>query len=131
MAEHTGRGATDEKTIFLLTGAGPLTAGESAQHTGLATASVTSLLDRLERKGFVRRVRDSADRRRVMAELDATRFAELVRLFVALGDTLSLLLDGFNDAQLLTNTEFVTRATQYARQAMARLHQATAGRESA
>jgi DNA-binding MarR family transcriptional regulator len=67
----------EEKTIFLLSGAGPLTAGEIAQHTGLATVSVPSLLDRLERKGFVRRLRDSADRRRVMVELDATQFAEL------------------------------------------------------
>jgi hypothetical protein len=51
-------------------------------------------------------------------------------LFDALGDTFSLLLDGFNDAQLLTIMAFVTRATQYAQQAMAQLHQATEGRES-
>lgn len=131
MAEQIGLGATEEKTLFLLNGAGPLTAGEIAQHTGLATASVTSLLDRLERKGFVRRVRDRGDRRRVMVELDETRFAELVRLFDALGDTFSPLLDGFSDEHLIIIMEFLTRATQYTQQAMAQLRAATADREGA
>src|SRR5204863_2167293 len=59
---------TDYKTLGILERLGPMSAGEIASHSGLASASVTNLLDRLERKGFVRRVRDAADRRRVLAE---------------------------------------------------------------
>src|SRR4051812_39465439 len=68
IAEQIGIGATEEKTLFILSGAGPLTAGEIAQKTGLTTASVTSLIDRLENKGFVRRLHDTKDRRRIIVE---------------------------------------------------------------
>src|SRR5690606_11278709 len=57
---------TDYKTLGLLERLGPLSAGEIARHAGLAPASVTNLVDRLEHRGFVRRVHDTADRRRVL-----------------------------------------------------------------
>ena len=68
MAERAGLTATDAKTMDILARHGSLTAGELSSHTGLATASVTSLIDRLEARGMVRRVRDRADRRRVIVE---------------------------------------------------------------
>src|SRR5687767_13122926 len=37
---------------------GPKAAGELSEGTGLSSAATTSLIDRLEHKGFVRRVRD-------------------------------------------------------------------------
>src|SRR5260370_37393454 len=55
IAERSGLTATDTKTIDTLIRLGRVTAGEVAGYTGLATASVTSLIDRLERKGLVRR----------------------------------------------------------------------------
>lgn len=48
---------------------GPKSAGELSQGTGLSSAATTSLIDRLERKGFVQRVRDAVDRRRVLVEM--------------------------------------------------------------
>jgi DNA-binding MarR family transcriptional regulator len=48
---------------------GPVTAGYLAEVTGLTTGSITTVIDRLERHGFARRVRDPADRRRVLVEL--------------------------------------------------------------
>ena len=48
---------------------GPLTAGRLAELTGLTTAAITTVLDRLERAGYARRVHDAADRRRVIVEL--------------------------------------------------------------
>ncbi|HSL71291.1 MAG TPA: MarR family transcriptional regulator [Longimicrobiales bacterium] len=59
---------TDYKTLGILDRLGPMSAGEIAEHSGLATASVTNLIDRLERKRFVRRVPDPKDRRKVMVE---------------------------------------------------------------
>jgi len=46
-----------------------MTAGALAEVAGLSSGAVTFLLDRLERGGFVRRVRDAEDRRRVLVEL--------------------------------------------------------------
>jgi DNA-binding MarR family transcriptional regulator len=47
---------------------GPLTAGRLAELSGLTTAAVTAVLDRVERAGYARRVRDQKDRRQVIVE---------------------------------------------------------------
>jgi len=48
---------------------GAKAAGQLSAGTGLSSAATTTLIDRLEQKGFVRRVRDSVDRRRVLVEM--------------------------------------------------------------
>ena len=45
-----------------------MSAGELADRTGLTTGAMTTALDRLERAGYARRVRDAGDRRRVFVE---------------------------------------------------------------
>ncbi len=70
-AERIGINATDLNCLNIVALTGHLTAGELAAQTGLTTASITAVLDRLEGGGFVRRVRDPRDRRRVMVELSA------------------------------------------------------------
>ena len=124
IAEQVGLGATEEKTLLILSG-GPLTAGEIAQKTGLTTPSVTSLIDRLERKGFVHRVRDLQDRRRVNVELDQERFAELTKVFGALQGQFDPLLEGYNDEQLSTILDFLTRMTTLSQESMAAMQRKT------
>jgi DNA-binding MarR family transcriptional regulator len=48
---------------------GPKTAGMLATATGLRPAATTALIDRLEAKGLVERVRDETDRRRVLVRM--------------------------------------------------------------
>ncbi len=112
MAEHVGLGATEEKTLGLLGRFGPLTAGEIATHTGLTTPSVTGLIDRLESKGMVQRVRDPHDRRRVIVEPNQERLAELERLFSSVQETFRELLEIYSDEQLATIADFLTRSAQ-------------------
>jgi DNA-binding MarR family transcriptional regulator len=64
-----GLNPTDVRCVDLLDQYGTMTAGALAEVAGLSTGAVTFLLDRLERAGFVRRVRDLEDRRRVLVEL--------------------------------------------------------------
>jgi DNA-binding MarR family transcriptional regulator len=47
----------------------PTTVNELARHMGVTAATMSLALDRLERKGYVERARDSADRRRVQLRL--------------------------------------------------------------
>jgi DNA-binding MarR family transcriptional regulator len=57
-----------------LAASGPLTVGEQAEHLGLRRNSVSELLQRLEAKGLVARIRDERDERRVLVWLtDAGR----------------------------------------------------------
>jgi DNA-binding MarR family transcriptional regulator len=68
-AERIGINLTDLNCLNILSFSGQLTAGELARATGLTTASITGVLDRLEEAGYVRRERDAQDRRRVVVRL--------------------------------------------------------------
>jgi DNA-binding MarR family transcriptional regulator len=47
----------------------PTTVNELARHMGVTAGTMSIALDRLERKGYIGRLRDSADRRRVHVRL--------------------------------------------------------------
>ncbi|AKF03513.1 MarR family winged helix-turn-helix transcriptional regulator [Sandaracinus amylolyticus] len=121
IAESVGLSATDEKTIEILARLGPLSAGEIAQHTGLASASVTSLIDRLEERGLVRRVRDAVDRRRVMVEVAPEKSAELGAMFEPIRREMETLLAKYDDAQLAAIADYLSRAAAWSREHAAAL----------
>jgi DNA-binding MarR family transcriptional regulator len=68
-AQKLGVNQTDLRALNVVENQGPLTAGRLAELMGLTTAAVTAVLDRLERAGYARRVRDEKDRRQVIVEL--------------------------------------------------------------
>jgi DNA-binding MarR family transcriptional regulator len=67
--EKLGINRTDGRCLDILENQGPMTAGRLAELSGLTTAAVTAVLDRLEKAGYARRVRDQKDRRQVIVEL--------------------------------------------------------------
>jgi DNA-binding MarR family transcriptional regulator len=67
--EKLGINRTDLRCLNIVDNQGPMTAGRLADLSGLTTAAVTAVLDRLERAGYARRVRDQPDRRQVIVEL--------------------------------------------------------------
>ncbi|WP_165969033.1 MarR family transcriptional regulator [Actinomadura sp. KC06] len=68
-ARRLGVNRTDLRCLSRLTARGPLTASELAAAAGLTGGAATTAIDRLERAGLARRVRDEADRRRVLVHL--------------------------------------------------------------
>ncbi|GAA1386222.1 hypothetical protein GCM10009613_19850 [Pseudonocardia kongjuensis] len=66
-----GLGVPEVVTLAHLAVTGAVRAGEVAERTGLSQGSVTALVDRLERRGFVARVRPPENRRLVLVELTA------------------------------------------------------------
>lgn len=56
----------DYMSIDIMREKGPITAGELSKLSGLTTGSVTALIDRLEKHGYVRRENDPNDRRKVI-----------------------------------------------------------------
>jgi DNA-binding MarR family transcriptional regulator len=109
VASLLGLHPTDYKVVGLLERLGALSAGDIARHSGLATASVTNLLDRLEEKGFVRRVRDTEDRRRVLIELVRDRLSAGRALFSSTIESLSKLFEGYSDQELDIIADFLRR----------------------
>ncbi|WP_330230462.1 MarR family transcriptional regulator [Nocardia sp. NBC_00508] len=121
VAARMGLGMTEEKALDLLERLGPLTAGDIAQRAGLAPASVSGLIDRLEVKGFVRRTKGTTDRRRVVVEINYEHIAGFGRLFEGLVAGLTELYAGYSDEQLELILDFLRNATRIQRAATADL----------
>jgi DNA-binding transcriptional regulator GbsR (MarR family) len=118
IAHRIGLNGTDHKCADLLFQMGPMTAGELAEWTGVTTGAITGVLDRLEQAGFVRRVKDPHDRRRVIIELNPSpelmdRMNTLFRSFIgAVEETAS----HYTDAQLEVIIDFMNRTAAATRE---------------
>jgi DNA-binding MarR family transcriptional regulator len=115
-ADLHGLGRTDVRALVAIMDAArrgePLTAGGLGAAVSLSSASVTALVDRLERAGHVRRVRDPADRRRVVLEMTATAMAAGTAFFGGLQRDLVAAMDGYSDADLAVVRRFLTEMTE-------------------
>jgi DNA-binding MarR family transcriptional regulator len=67
-ALYLGINTTDGRAIDVIDQAGRITAGDLARELRLSTGAVTTIVDRLEKAGYARRVADPDDRRRVLIE---------------------------------------------------------------
>ena len=79
---------------------GPKTAGELSAGTGLSSAATTTLIDRLEARGFARRVADPTDRRRVLVEMTPEGARQVGRFYGPLVTEGARLLDGIPSADI-------------------------------
>ena len=82
--------AADLECLDLITRYGPLSPSALAQRAGLHPATLTGILDRLERGGWIDRDRHPSDRRGVVVRAARGRGAEILRLY--------LVDSGMNDA---------------------------------
>ncbi|HTT94433.1 MAG TPA: MarR family transcriptional regulator [Solirubrobacterales bacterium] len=64
-----GVNRTDARCLDVVQQAGRISAGELAERAGLTSGALTAVIDRLEDKGYVRRMPDPQDRRRVLLEV--------------------------------------------------------------
>lgn len=108
IAEHVGLSATDHKCLDLAVQAErPLTAGQIAELSGLSTGAVTGVIDRLERAGFVRRVRDPHDRRKVLVEVSRGSLSRYGNAYDGLWAALESSLTGYTDDEIDAIERFV------------------------
>jgi DNA-binding MarR family transcriptional regulator len=106
-SQRLGLGGTDSRFLALLSLHGPLTPGRLAALTGLTTGSVTGVIDRLERGGFVRRERDSTDRRRVRVVREPAAVARLAAEYAERVDTLEAAMRRREPAELAVIARFL------------------------
>jgi len=121
-ADKIGINATDLNCLNILSFSGQLTAGELAKATGLTTASITGVVDRLEQAGLVRRERDAEDRRRVVIHLDLQRaVTSVMPVFGPMMGAWQRLADRYTDDELRLIVEYYGQMEQIIREHLARL----------
>lgn len=111
VAQRVGLGGSDSQFLNLLGLHGPLTPGRLAELSGLTTGTVTGVIDRLERAGFVRRERDAGDRRKVLVTMVAEAMAGLAEHYREHGEHLDALLRRRDAAQLRVIAAFLSELT--------------------
>jgi DNA-binding MarR family transcriptional regulator len=81
VAAHLGINRTDLRCLDVLIELETATPGLLAERLGLTTGSVTAMLDRLERLGYLTRSPDPADRRRVIVRPTASAVAAAMDIY--------------------------------------------------
>jgi len=121
-ADRIGINTTDLNCLNILSLTGPMTAGELAKATGLTTASITGVVDRLEASGFVRRERDTRDRRRVVIHVILKRAArDVAPVFAPMMLAWQAIAASYSDEQLALIVEFERQIEQLMRAHLVRL----------
>src|ERR1700704_87467 len=82
----------DLDCLDILDSSGPLSPSALARLAGLHPATMTGILDRLERGDWIVRERDPADRRAVLVRVVRDRYAELMRLYTGMNRGMNKLL---------------------------------------
>ncbi|HEX3786999.1 MAG TPA: MarR family transcriptional regulator [Pseudonocardiaceae bacterium] len=122
VAERAGLSATDSKCLDLAVRADrPLTAGQIADLSGLSTGAVTGVIDRLERAGYVRRVRDPDDRRKVLVEVTRSNLSRFGDVFEGLSAALGEVLADYTPAELAVIERYISETIEITRTETARL----------
>jgi DNA-binding MarR family transcriptional regulator len=99
VADRLGLNRTDLRCLDWLFD-GPKTAGQLAVATALSTAATTTLVDRLEQRGLVRRVRDTTDRRKVLVEMTEEGWRRTHEFYAPLAEQGARMLEQYSDGQL-------------------------------
>ncbi|WP_339324205.1 MarR family transcriptional regulator [Paenibacillus sp. FSL W8-0194] len=108
IAAKLGLNSTDHKCLDVILKNQPLTAGQLSALTGLTTGAVTGVLNRLEQAGYVSRVQDPQDKRRVVICIDQEKAAkDIVPLFETFGKDLDQMLSRYDDAELENILDFI------------------------
>jgi DNA-binding MarR family transcriptional regulator len=106
-ADHLGLNRTDTRCLDIIERLDGVSAGRLAAEAGLSTGAVTTVLDRLERAGYARRVPDPGDRRRVLVELTPGARQLLRDLFAPLVEGTVRQLEGYTTEEVSLVRDFL------------------------
>jgi DNA-binding MarR family transcriptional regulator len=96
---------------------GPLSPSVLARRAGLHPATLTGILDRLEKGGWIVRERDPSDRRAVVVRVARERYADIMRLYQGMNRGMNKLLAGYSDSELGVIADFMRRTVEAGRDA--------------
>jgi len=111
----------DFDCLNLLNQHGPLGPGALAKLAGLHPATMTGVLDRLERAGWATRDRDPADRRAVVVRSAPERGREIFELYAGMNGSMDEICADYTIEQLEIIEEFLRRTAAAGRDSTVRL----------
>ncbi len=117
VADRLGLHITDHKCMGMLCRSGPLSAGRLAELTGLTTGAITGVLNRLERHGYARRVRNPKDKRNINVEaVNAEEFNRRMHALLGpLGEKMRQLCSRYTVDEMALIDNFIRDAVEISR----------------
>ncbi|WP_329052761.1 MarR family transcriptional regulator [Amycolatopsis sp. NBC_01488] len=113
VSAHLALNDVDLDCLELIARHGPVSPSALARRAGLHPATMTGILDRLQKGGWIVRERDpdAADRRAVEVRAVRGRNAELFRLYAGMNTAMDDLCAGYSEEELALIAGFLRRAT--------------------
>lgn len=127
VADRLGINRTDLRCLSIIQSRGPLTAGQLAEAAGLTSGAVTTVVDRLERAGYARRLPDPADRRRVLVDVTSKAGRDVGSIYKPLVEETNRRLARYSPEELALIRDFIRQGREITEEHARRL----AGREPA
>jgi DNA-binding MarR family transcriptional regulator len=127
VARVLGISAGDLECLDFVATHQPVTAGALAGATGLTTGAITGVIDRLEKAGFVQRVRPNSDRRKVLVNTTEAFLEQVAPLFEPMQRLQGGVIERCSEAQLRQVASFMALSVEAARDALAELASRGAG----
>jgi DNA-binding MarR family transcriptional regulator len=116
VAIRFGLTESDIEALEVLIDSGAATAGRLSELMGLTTGAVTRVIDRLEQAGYVRRVPDPTDRRRVIVEVVPEKVAAVEATMARVGEASAPEMGHYSEAELAVINDFLTRMAAITRE---------------
>ena len=130
VAERFGLHTTDLEVLDLIFLREQASAGELAKATGLTSGSVTALIDRLVKAGYVDRHADPADRRRVIVRIRRDAVAPIEAAYASMQACMVELWSTYSAQDLRVVADFLSRSTDLAIECTKEIHEAPGRRRT-
>jgi DNA-binding MarR family transcriptional regulator len=118
---HADLKDVDLDCLDLINRHGPLSPSALARRAGIHPATMTGILDRLERGGWITRERDPADRRAIAVRALRDRNAELFGLYSGMNSSMDRICAEYEESELELLADFLRRTTDAGRTATGEL----------
>ena len=123
VAEKVGLNLTDYKVLGIIPFEG-ITAGQIASITGLSTGMVTTVVDRLEKKDFVYRERDTNDRKKVIIKANFEKSdLELGPFFQSFGHKMGKVISNYSIEEAKVINDYIRKSTDVFKQETKKIKQ--------
>lgn len=105
----------DLECLDLISRHGPIGPTALAKRAGMHPATLTGVLDRLERGNWVVRTPNPTDRRSVLVQVVKERTTEVARLFAAMNSAVDGICSDYDEAELVLIADFLLRTSRAGR----------------